>query len=388
MPHDPKRLYAALLENGFKEFSGVPCSILDPLIIDAEASPEVHYLPASVEGEAVSVAAGAWLAGSSSVVLMQNSGLGNAINPIASLAVPYRIPMLLISSWRGEPGTQDAVHHAPMGRATQALFELFDVPVTVLDEDADLGRAVADASKHLDETLTPAALLVPRGVFEKGGRPEDAAPPMASAQRPVAAPSVATFGGGPLPNRTELLESFLPRAMDGATVSTTGYMSRELSAHLCGRFFPMQGSMGFAAAIALGITRVKTELPVFVLDGDGALIMRMGSLATVGAAQPTRLVHIVADNGTYASTGGQKTVSPGVDFARVAAHCGYGRVGVCEGRRGLDAAIDWARDGLGSGPSLLHVAIDTREAKDLERPKIGPPQIAANFRRYLMEGAA
>ncbi|MCH2171289.1 phosphonopyruvate decarboxylase [Myxococcota bacterium] len=386
MPHDPRQLYASLLNHGFREFSGVPCSILNSLIVEAENSDDVQYLPASVEGEAVAVGAGAWLAGSPSVVLLQNSGLGNAINPLASLCLPYRIPVLVISSWRGEPGRPDAIHHAPMGNSTPALFELYGIPVSVLGEDADIESAVEKSRRHIEDTRTPAALLIPRGSFESKGTPE-----ISSTTAPHANPvdrepaSVERFGDGELPSRTEFLAAFLDRCgdPDSATISTTGYMSRELSAHLEDRFFPMQGSMGFAAAIALGVTRAQPGRAVYVLDGDGALWMRLGSLATVGAAAPARYVHIVVDNGTYASTGGQKTVSHHIDFPGVAAHCGYSNVATCSGLNGLEPALSWARDVQGNGPALLRIHVHGEESEGLERPKRTPPEIAEAFHNFL-----
>ncbi len=146
--------------------------------------------------------------------------------------------------------------------------------------------------------------------------------------------------------------------------------------------------MGFAVAIALGISLVQRERPMFVLDGDGSLIMRLGSLATVGAAAPSHLVHIVFDNGTYASTGGQKTVSPCIDFPGVAAHCGYRHVATCRGGDGLEKAMLWAAEFVGNGPALLHVAIDSAEAELRGRPKLAPPEIAENFRNFLTAGVA
>ena len=386
MPLDPQSLYASLLARGFRAFTGVPCSILDPLIIEAEASPEVDYLPASVEGEAVAAAAGAWLAGSRGVVLLQNSGLGNAINPLATLAIPYRIPLLLISSWRGEPGREDAVHHHPMGAATPGLLGLFDIPVTVLREDTDLDTSVAEALSHMTRTRLPAALIVPRGIFAKRAAAPDVRSMPPSEDFGRGAVEVARFGHGSLPTRSAALRAFLAHRGDAAVVSTTGYMSRELSAHLCERFFPMQGSMGFALAIALGIASIQRERPLFVLDGDGALIMRLGSLASTGAAHPSHLVHIVFDNAIYASTGGQKTVSPSIDFPGVAAHCGYRRVASCQGSDGLEKAMLWAAEAVGSGPALLHVAIDRTEAQKLDRPDLTPPEIAENFRAFLTRG--
>jgi phosphonopyruvate decarboxylase len=381
VPLDPQLLFQALLAAGIRDFAGVPCSILNHLILEAEASPDVSYVAASVEGEAVSAAAGAWLGGSLGCALMQNSGLGNAVNPLASLAVPYEIPVLMVVSWRGEPGRKDAVHHFPMGAATPGLFELFGVPVQVLREDTDLTAATAAAVDHMQTKRRPAALIVPRGLFKGSskaatGRP---APALSRARHELAEPR--QFGGGTLPSRAEVLKAWQGRFPQDLAVGTTGFMSRELAGlgHP-DRHFPMQGSMGYAPAIALGVARARPERPIHVLDGDGALIMHLGSLATIGALQPQRFVHVVIDNGTYASTGGQLSVSPSVDFAAAALACGYRRAARCLGRDGLSSALDWAGEGLGTGPVLLHVAVDEVESAELDRPEMTPPEIATAFR--------
>jgi len=386
LPLDPQLLFDALRGAGIQGFAGVPCSILNHLTLEAEDSRDVDYVAASVEGEAVSSAAGSWLAGGLGAAMMQNSGLGNAVNPLASLCIPYEIPVLMIVSWRGEPGKKDAVHHYPMGEATPGLLELLGIPVTVLREDSDLGKVVADAVAYMQKERKPAALIVPRGLFASGakatgGRP---APVLAGGERAASGPEVVRFGGGALPTRSEVLGAYLTRFPEEVAVSTTGYMSREVASHgLVDRHFPMQGSMGFAPAIALGITRELADKPVFVLDGDGALIMRLGSLATIGELAPSKLVHLVIDNGTYASTGGQLTASPHVDFAAAALACSYAAAATCRGADGLDAALAWAEDSIGDGPALLHIAVDEREAEGLERPALTPPEIAAAFRAGL-----
>ncbi len=416
---DPQRLFAALAASGIRSFAGVPCSILDHLTSAAEASDELDYLRASVEGEAVASAAGAWLAGRQAACLLQNSGLGNAVNPLASLAIPYRIPVLLVVSWRGEPGRSDAVHHLPMGRATPGLLELLGIPAEVLREDSDLEAQVAACVRHLETERAPAALIVPRGLFEaspgrgteagrgtQAGRGTEAGRGTQAGRGTEAGRGTQTaaqcspraeahelaqahFTGGDLPSRAEVLSAILERSGTEAAISTTGYMSRELGAHGDpDRHFPMQGSMGFALAIALGVCGVQPERRIFVLDGDGALLMRLGSLASVGAKRPRGLVHIVFDNGTYASTGGQPTVSDGVDFAGVAAACGYGRVATCEGRAGLAEALAWTDATCGSGPVFLRVRIDQRESSNLPRPKLTPPEFAERFRAWLVESGA
>jgi phosphonopyruvate decarboxylase len=379
---DPQLLFKALLAEGVRTLAGVPCSILTHLTLSAEASADVDYVAASVEGEAVSIAAGAWLAGGLGAALMQNSGLGNAVNPLASLCIPYDIPVLMIVSWRGEPGKKDAVHHYPMGAATPGLLELFGIPTTVLREDSDVARCVADAVEYMRKERKPAALIVPRGLFSKGADAAERTPPVLAADRQKQESKTPKhFEGGPLASRTEVLDAWLARFPDAVAVSTTGFMSREVSAHgLVDRHFPMQGSMGFAASIALGIARTARSKSVHVLDGDGALIMRMGSLATIGAYAPERLVHIVVDNGTYASTGGQLSVSPHIDFARIALACGYTAAATCRGRDALVASLDFITDVAGDGPVLLHVAVDEREAGDLDRPELSPQEIATAFR--------
>jgi phosphonopyruvate decarboxylase len=382
LPLDPQLLFSALLGHGVKGIAGVPCSILNHLILEAEASSQVDYVAASVEGEAVAVASGMWLAGGLGAALMQNSGLGNAVNPLASLSIPYEIPVLMIVSWRGEPGKKDAIHHHPMGAATQGLFELLDIPYTVLEEDSDLDRVVGNAVSYMQKERKPAALIVPRGLFAKGGpSPSRPAPVLDGFAKSSQRPAPLRFEGGELPSRSDVLHAWLARYPDDLAVSTTGYMSREVSSHgRVDRHFPMQGSMGFAAAIALGIARIESRRRVFVLDGDGALVMRLGSLATVGALAPKNLVHMVVDNGTYASTGGQLTVSPKVDFPGAALACGYKGAASCRGALALGQAFDWLDEYAGRGPLLLQVAVDEREAEGLERPELTPGEIAEAFR--------
>ncbi len=387
MALDPELLFKALLGAGVKGIAGVPCSILNHLILEAEASTEVDYVAASVEGEAVSAAAGMWLAGGLGAALMQNSGLGNAVNPLASLSIPYEIPVLLIVSWRGEPGAKDAVHHYPMGEATPGLFDLFGVPTTVLREDTDLDAAVQGAVEYMHKERKPAALIVPRGVFGKGAKAEERPAPVLATRSPRGSESTH-FASPGLPSRTEVLTAWLQHFPEALAVSTTGYMSREVaSLERVDRHFPMQGSMGFAPAIALGLCRTLPDRSVHVLDGDGALIMRMGSLATIGAVAPKNLIHVVVDNGTYASTGGQLTVSPQVDFAGVALACGYRSAAVCQGASSLDEAFRWAASESGEGPILLHISVDEREASGLERPDLTPAEIASAFRTALTEKA-
>jgi len=313
---------------------------------------------------------------------VQNSGLGNTINPLSSLAIPYEIPMVLIVSWRGEPGKKDAVHHHPMGAATPGLFELFGIPFEILSEQSDLKAVASRVCGAARERRLPSAIVVPRGLF-----PKFPPPPARRRQVVATAPSTARrFPGTTWPSRSEVMRRIIERFTDGAVVSTTGYASRELASYDQARHFPMQGSMGFALSIGLGITRARVPTRVAVIDGDGALIMRLGSLATAGHLKPKGLVHFVLDNRTYASTGGQATVSPNVDFAAVALGCGYSHAATCDGIESLDLALDFATASGGEGPSLLRVMISGEEPAPCDRPKVLPPDLALRFRDALRHG--
>jgi phosphonopyruvate decarboxylase len=327
----------------------------------------------------VAFAAGVWLGGGTGAVLMQNSGLGNAVNPLVSLAIPYRIPMLLAVSWRGEAGRPDAVHHFPMGAATHGLLRLLCVEPRTLRDDADLAELGSAVRAGLAGRRQE-ALVVPRGLFPK--EPAAAPAPAAAPPTPVLGPQ--RFEGGRPATRAEAVAAIHEACRDVAIVSTTGYASRELALHgpHDGRFY-MQGSMGFALAIALGVARVRPRQPVLVLDGDGALLMRLGSLATAAVLRPPQLVHVVLDNGTYGSTGGQPTVSAGVDFPAAAIACGYRSAATCAGREGMSDALAWLLGRLGSGPALLHLRISAVEGDARERPERAPHEIADAFRAWL-----
>jgi phosphonopyruvate decarboxylase len=366
-----------------RRFTGVPCSLLEPL--RARAAGAGLYRSAHVEGEAAAMAAGSWLAGAPAAVLMQNSGLGNAVNPLASLLVPYRIPALFVVSWRGEPGRPDALHHFPMGEATLGLLELFGVCPRVLREDSGLDALRDEAQGALAQRRVH-ALVVPRGLFAKEppAAAADGSPVPRAHRSERRAPSVLCFDGRDLPTRGEAVRALTEAWGEMAVVSTTGYISRELSLlGPCDHHFYMQGSMGFALAVALGVALVQPERPLLVLDGDGALLMRLGSLATAGAQGPRGLLHVVLDNGTYGSTGAQPTVSGGVDLPAIALACGYRGAASCAGREGLAEAVRWARAFVGEGPALLRVSIDPREEAARERPERAPDEIADAFRGVL-----
>jgi phosphonopyruvate decarboxylase len=364
-------------ERGFNFFTGVPCSFLTPLINGVIGDPKIDYVGAASEGEAVAIGAGAWLAGRNTVVMCQNSGLGNAVNPLTSLNFPFRIPTLMIVTWRGQPGLNDEPQHELMGQITRSLLDLIAVPHRPFPRSPDeVGEALDEAVAEMARTGLPYAFVLDKGAVGKADL----------CQPPPPARLAGRFEdlrhGGKRPSRMRALECFLETVPDtAAVIATTGKCGRELFT-LADR--PQQlyqvGSMGGASAMGLGVA-LNTERPVVILDGDGAALMKLGSLATIGAAAPANLTHILLDNGVHDSTGGQNTVSSSVDFARVALACGYSYATACDEIGGFEKALKQA---FGApGPSLLHLRIAPGSIDKLGRPTIGPEAVARRFKEFI-----
>lgn len=373
---------ATASQAGIRFFAGVPCSFLTPLMNAVIASPHTRYVGATSEGEAVAIAAGAWLAGRQTAVMCQNSGLGNAVNPLTSLNWPFRIPTLLIVTWRGQPGLDDEPQHELMGEITARLLDTIRVrhaPFPASREE--IAAQIGEAAAHMAKEGLPFALIQPKGAVAD-------APLRETPLQPRQAASVeGVFLGGAAPKRIAVLERIVadlpPKA---ALIATTGYCGREL--HAIGdhdRNLYVVGAMGGASAIGLGAA-LNCDRDIVVLDGDGAALMKLGNLATIGAERPGNLTHIVLDNGMHESTGGQMTVSAGVDFAAVAAAAGYAHVARADDLQGVDAALATAFKA--EGPRLLHVRVSPSRVARLGRPKIPPREVARRFQAYLTDRAA
>ncbi len=376
------KLVGALADAGLDFFTGVPCSFLTPLMNAAISRPGLDYLGATSEGEAMAIGAGAWLGGRVPVVMMQNSGLGNAVNPLTSLSHTLDIPCLLIVTWRGAPGISDEPQHAQMGQLTAPLLELLGVPVLPFPEtEADIPGFAASAAAQIAQSRRPVATILPKGRVAKA--PLD--------QIPLAPPAPVAisgnFTGGEPPKRVDVLRrvcAALPQ--ETGLVATTGYCARELYA--LGdeaRNLYVVGSMGGASAIGLGAS-LASGRPITVLDGDGAMLMKLGNLATIGARAPQQFTHIGFDNGMHESTGGQRTVAPAVDFAAMAVAAGYRHVARADSLEGVDAALAALADA--PSPRFLHLRVRPSEWPDLPRPTIAPPEVAARFRGFLTEGVS
>ena len=344
----------ALTTSGIDFFVGVPDSLLkDFCACLADTHSDRHVITAN-EGGAVALAAGHWLATRHpALVYMQNSGQGNAVNPLASLADPdvYSIPMLLLVGWRGEPGVHDEPQHVKQGKITLSLFETLGIPTSVIpdDEPAALALAASAVAQTLAESR-PVALVARKGLFAHHtlqNKPAD----------------ISTL------RREDAIEGVL-RALppSAVVVSTTGMISREVyeTRERLGqdhsRDFLTVGSMGHALMIALGIAKAQPDRPVVCLDGDGASIMQMGNLAIAGQSGCANLHHIVLNNAAHDSVGGQPTVGGAIDLPAIATACGY-RIA-----NSLDALF-----APSPSPAFLEIRVAKGARADLGRPK-EPPQ--------------
>lgn len=373
---------SAATRQGIDFFTGVPCSFLTPLMNAVIADPAARYVGATSEGEAVAIAAGAWLAGRDTVVMCQNSGLGNAVNPVTSLNHPFEIPTLMIVTWRGQPGLKDEPQHDLMGRITPELLELIGARHELFPTSADeVAGKLAAARAHMSETGRPFAFVQPKGAI----RPM----PLTQERPPVrAAVAVADFTGGAVPaRRVAVMERVVAALPPGAgVVATTGFTGRELfTLEDHPRNLYCVGSMGGASAIGLGAA-LNSSRQIVVLDGDGAALMKLGNMATIGAEAPENLTHVILDNGMHESTGGQATVSPQVDFAAVAAACGYRFAARVEGLDQAEAAFRAALDQ--PGPRCLHIRVAASGMENLGRPTTAPRDVARRFRAYLSQHGA
>ena len=366
----------AALASGIGFYAGVPCSFLTPLINATASSRALRYVGAASEGEAVAIAAGAWLGGRDTAVMCQNSGLGNAVNPLTSLNAPFRIPTLLVVTWRGQPGLADEPQHELMGRVTQRLLDVIEVPHRRFPTDPEaLGAVLGEAREAMGRSGLPFALVMEKGSLRGEALDEPARP------LPLAGRRVDLREGGARPSRVELLERVLALVpAEVPVIATTGKTGRELftladrEQHLY-----QVGSMGCAAPMGLGVA-LAAGGRTLVLDGDGAALMKLGSLATIGAWQPD-LLHVLLDNGVHDSTGGQATVSAGVDFAGVALSCGYAHVFSCDTAAGFEAGFRAALELR--GPVLVHARIRPGSLEALGRPTVAPHEVARRFRGFL-----
>lgn len=371
---DPVAVYQLLRGMGVAFFTGVPDSLLKNFcaFLSDQVSDEEHVTAAN-EGGAVGLAAGHYLStGRPALVYLQNSGQGNAVNPLLSICDPeiYGIPMVLLVGWRGEPGRPDEPQHVKQGRVMNAVFDAMEIPHEVLDTDP--GKVEDQLRRMLDIAISrkqPVALTVRKGTFSQyEGAVSKGAKELMRREAAIEA----------------VLESLPPTS---AVVSTTGHISRELFScrkrrgnGLYGDFM-MVGGMGHASQVAMGIAKAQPGRPVFCFDGDGAALMHMGGMALVGQSGCANLKHIVFNNGAHGSVGGQPTLGFSVDFCEIARGCGYHDVGSAHSLKLLGDLTRYLI--AADGPAFLEVKVSTQARSDLERPDRSPSENVRSVMEFL-----
>lgn len=342
-----------LKQQNYQFFSGVPCSNFADLFEQVSRDHDIASVPAANEGSALAFAVGAALAGRRSVVALQNSGLGNVINPLTSLLQVNRIPILLLVSVRGhveEP--EDEPQHRVMGANTHALLDRLAIPWSEFDGTSHSFMAALAKAEEAFKRLLPFAILLRKGQLSAGlGVVSD------GEQRADVYPLSV---GSALEIVSEALHP------TDLVVSTTGFISRELF-RLNDRpeNFYMQGSLGHCSAVAAGVALAHPLRRVVALDGDGAVLMHMGVLSTIGHASPPNFLHIVLDNEGYVSTGKQQSTSVTSSLEAVAMACGYRAVSRCVTAEELGEAI--GRSVSTEGPHFLLCKVNQSHAQSLPR---------------------
>lgn len=368
---DQRKFYECLRKAGVEFITGVPDSFLNDFCLSAEAelTRERHVIAAN-EGNAIALAVGHYLAtGHVPLIYMQNSGIGNGVNPLLSLANKevYGIPMVLLIGWRGEPGSGDHAQHDKQGRIMPDLLADMDIPFKVIDNDEQKAFETAEwAVQTAREQGSPIALLVKKGALAKAEKkkfvPEDSAYNM---------------------SREEAMACVIECAPDDALfVATTGRATRELYAlrELSGaghdRDFLNVGAMGHALSIANGLALGVKDRKVICFDGDAALIMHMGSITTAGVVGSKNLLHVVLNNGVHESVGGQFSAGFKVNFTAIAENAGYQTVGrAVETAEELQNAVRRLLDG--EGPSFIDMRIRKGIRSGLPPLKIVPQELKA-----------
>lgn len=370
----PEVFVKTLHSNGVSFFAGVPDSLLKNVCayITDNVNPDHNIITAN-EGSAVGVAAGHYLAtGEVPMVYMQNSGIGNAVNPLLSLADEkvYSIPMLVMIGWRGEPGVHDEPQHVKQGAVTLELLDAMGVPWMVLpEEDTAAATAIGSLVTDCRKSGKPHALVIKKGTFGPYKLQKKV-----SNDNPVCREDAMKCVVDNIPS-------------DSIIVSTTGKLSRELyeyrdekgQAHESD--FLTVGSMGHSSSIALGIALAKLNRKVLCFDGDGAFIMHMGAISNIGNLAPKNYIHLLFNNGAHESVGGQPTLGFNIDLTTIAKACGYKNAVTVSS---IDEIKSTLTEILASkGPSLIEIKVGIKSREDLGRPKSTPIENKKAFMKFI-----
>ncbi len=357
---DPRDFLTALKQAGIDFACGVPDSLLKEFLLTLQTSGQLEHHIVANEGAAIALAAGHQMAsGKLPLVYMQNSGLGNAVSPLMSLAHKrvYAIPMLLLIGHRGEAGKHDEPQHLAMGEVTIPLLADMGIDIFSLNQDSDIRNIVQEAAAMACEQSSPVAIVVSSGTFLA----------LASDAK-LASKSNLTL-------TRELVLNTVLDYLDGLEIicSTTGFTSRELNDLRLQRGtaaadFLNVGAMGHVAQIALGVALAKPDKRVIAIDGDGSLIMHMGSMASEGLSGASKFLHLLINNGMHESVGGQPTVGLEIDFCAIARACNFKQVLAADNLSSLTEALATAFNTNSAGPTFVEVKIKPGAKEKLGRP--------------------
>lgn len=358
-----ENFYNLLIKNDIDFFCGVPDSLLKyPIAYISNHTMKKKNIITANEGNAIALAAGYHLAtGRIGMVYMQNSGEGNAINPLTSLTDKkvYSIPLLLLIGWRGEPGEKDEPQHVKQGEITKSLLDILEIPYSIIpDSIEEANHVIRKAVKYMKKQNSTYAIIVKKGIFE----------PYNLTNKSEISNNLS---------REEALRIVAEHlSSQDIIVSTTGKLSRELFEYReelkqnHNRDFLTVGSMGHCSQIALGIAISKPTRDVYCFDGDGAVIMHMGSLAIIGSQKLENFKHIVFNNGAHDSVGGQLTAGLQIDIPLIAKACGYNSIFRAETKEEIIKKINLLK--IIKGPSLLEIKVKKGARQNLGRPTISP----------------
>lgn len=356
---NPQALVSALTGKGITQFVGVPDSLLKPLVAALNLSPRVsNHIIVANEGAGIGFAVGVYLEiGKPAAVYFQNSGLGNAVNPLTALAHRdvYGTPMVLIIGWRGEPGRSDEAQHLAQGKITLKLLEVLGIPFVVVDRNSK--SAPEEVSRLVDSMTSspgPVAIVISSGVFEELRTP--------SVEEKILSMT-----------REEALSEALSVIPAGdRVIATTGMLGRELwelrkrRGESVDNDFLVVGGMGHASAIAHGVATANTRATVWCLDGDASLLMHLGTLAVVGDSQPKNFKHLLFNNFSHDSVGGQPTAAKSVDFELLCRSLSYGWVGSASAIGEATTVLE--NLALTDGPAMAELRVKKGARSDLGRP--------------------
>ena len=378
---EAKEFIEAARELGFVRYTGVPCSFLTPFINYVINDNALEYIASTNEGDALATTSGSVIGGQRSIVMMQNSGLGNAVNPITSLSYIFRIPFLIIVTHRGEPGVKDEPQHELMGQITEKLFNTMQIPSeTFPSETKEIIPALQRAEKFMSKEHRPYAFIMKKGSITPQKLDKKMIKDIAKSETEIR--SLFDEKLTRLDRNTVLRHIINHTSVDDSIlIATTGFTGRELfSINDRVNHIYMVGSMGCASSFGLGLALARPDLKIIVIDGDGAGLMRMGNFATIGTYASNNFIHILLDNEAHDSTGGQSTVSKNINFAMIAKACGYSMTLSGNKMELFDELFSLNKN---EGPAFGHLKICSGTIENLPRPNVKPNEVLRRMMRHI-----